>query len=571
MEDKESRLKFGISFKMSLICGIIVLLLLTISSFISVKLQSGLSRKMITAFEQTEKKSLDDEAEKLEAALVANSKINVNICSGVAQSFLYNFSQETIGKMLENFSQIDGVIAIKVLDVDGVDFGALWKNPGVQTGEKFPDGFSVDEQLSVVSDAIHGDEKVGTVRFYYTKKFVNLAIETHKQATLAGISDFNAIAGKNIRKSVTIQIIVTAVIIITLMITIVICLRIIVGGPIKNTVDMIEDIAQGEGDLTKRLSIKNDDEIGELSLWFNQFIEKIQGLIKDVSENAITVDTSSSVLSDISSVMSEGIEHLSNKSNTVAAAAEEMSANMNSVAAASEQAATNIDTVAASIDEMTMTIDEISKSSEEASSITSEAVVQARDAVTKVDELGQAARDISKVTEVINEISGQTNLLALNATIEAARAGEAGKGFAVVASEIKELAKQTADATFEIKDRIQTIQDSTGESVSMINTISGVITNVNDIVTTIATAMEEQSSTTQEIAENVKQASAGIQEVNENVAQSSTVSEEIAQDIAEMNAATEEISDSSSQLGLKATDLSELATNVTAMVSKFKI
>ncbi len=571
MAKDEKKLKLTISVKISLACGVIVLLLLAVSSFTSIRLQSGLSKNMITEFERIEKESLEEQSEKMAAALVATSKINLEICSGIAQEFLYNFDQERLGKALESFMKNEGIIAIKVLDADGGDFGAAWKLSGVQLGEKFPDEFKPDEKLSVAADAVHNNEKVGSVRIYYTEDLLKKEIADREKATLTGIENFGAIASQNIKKSVTIQVMVTGFIIIALMVTIVFCLRAIVGSPINNTINMIRDIAQGEGDLTRRLAVKSDDEIGELSLWFNRFVEKLQDLIKDVANNAVTVDTSSTELSDISAVMSQGIENLSDKSNTVAAAAEEMSANMNSVAAASEEAATNINMVAAATEEMTATIAEISKNSEEASSITGEAVEQAMDAVAKVDALGKAARDISKVTEVITDISGQTNLLALNATIEAARAGEAGKGFAVVANEIKDLAKQTADATLEIKDRIQTIQDSTQESVSKINSISGVITNVNDIVGTIAAAMDEQSSTTREISENVQQASAGIQEVNENVSQSSTVAQEIAQDISEVNSTAADISNSGSQLDMSSKDLSDLAGMLKEMVSKFKV
>ena len=138
MKNKENRLTFGISFKTSLICGIVVLSLLTISSFISVKLQSGLSRKMITAFEQNEKKSLEEESKKMEAALVANSKINLKICSGVAQSYLYNFSQDTIGKMLETFGQIEGILAIRVLMWTAVISAHYGKPLPFKPEKKFP-------------------------------------------------------------------------------------------------------------------------------------------------------------------------------------------------------------------------------------------------------------------------------------------------------------------------------------------------------------------------------------------------------------------------------------------------
>ncbi|MEA2083130.1 MAG: methyl-accepting chemotaxis protein [Thermodesulfobacteriota bacterium] len=344
-----------------------------------------------------------------------------------------------------------------------------------------------------------------------------------------------------------------------------------ITNPISKVADSLKDIAQGEGDLTKRIEVKSRDETGELAKHCNIFMEKLQGIIKDIAGNAELLSTSSTELSEISQQMSSSADETSGRANTVATAAEEMSSNMNSVAAAVEEASTNVGFVATSTEEMTSVINEIAQNTEKARGITGEAVSEAQSASEKVDELGKAAQDIGKVTETITEISEQTNLLALNATIEAARAGEAGKGFAVVANEIKELAKQTAEATSEIRSKIEGIQNSTEGTVYQIEQITKITNQVNEIVATIATAVEEQSVTTKEIANNVVQASQGISEVTENVAQSSTVSGEIAKDIAEVNQASSEMSNSSSQVNMSAEELTKLAENLKEKVGQFRI
>ncbi len=340
--------------------------------------------------------------------------------------------------------------------------------------------------------------------------------------------------------------------------------------PLANTSDILKDIAQGEGDLTKRIEIKNKDEVGELSDWFNQFIDKLQKIIKDIAGNANTLDHSSTSLSGLSEEMSVGADTMAEKTNMVAAATEEMSSGMNSVAAASEEASTNVNLVAAATEEMTSTINEIAQNSEKARSITMEMVTQAQTMSAKINELGTAALDIGNVTETITQISEQTNLLALNATIEAARAGEAGKGFAVVANEIKELAGQTAAATQEIKGKIDGIQGSTQETVVEIEKISKVIDSVNDIVATIATAVEEQSVTTKDISENLHQASLGIQEVNENVVQTSSVSGEISGDIADVSTTVTGVAQNSASVKTNAEELSALAEELNKLVGTFR-
>jgi methyl-accepting chemotaxis protein len=341
--------------------------------------------------------------------------------------------------------------------------------------------------------------------------------------------------------------------------------------PIVTASEMLKDIAQGEGDLTRRLTSTSNDEIGEMAKWFNVFIENIQRIIGSVADNARQVNDASAELNAISDQMSTGAGQTSDKSNTVAAASEEMSANMNSVAAAMEQAATNVGMVATATEEMTATISEIAQNTEKARGITGDAVNQAGNASSQVAELGTAAQEIGKVIETITEISEQVNLLALNATIEAARAGEAGKGFAVVANEIKDLARQTAAATGEIKSRVEGIQTSTDGTVTEIGNITRVVNQVNEIVSTIATAVEEQSVTTNEIAGNVAQAAQGIDEVNQNVAQSSTVSSEISHDIAEVTQAASEISNSSAQISMSAEALNQLAQQINDMVGRFKV
>jgi methyl-accepting chemotaxis protein len=342
-----------------------------------------------------------------------------------------------------------------------------------------------------------------------------------------------------------------------------------ITGPINKAVARLKDIAEGEGDLTKRLEVTTRDELGEMAGWFNKFLQNLQTMIKDITSNSATLSSASTELSAIAQQMSASAEQTSGKSNTVAAASEEMSTNFNSVAAAMEQAATNLNMVASATEQMTASVAEIAQNSEKARSITETAVSKAQETSQKVDDLGNAAQAISKVTEVITEISEQTNLLALNATIEAARAGEAGKGFAVVANEIKELAKQTAEATLEIKNQIEGVQGSTQETVADIGEISEVIAKVNETVCIIATAVEEQSATTQDIAGNISQASAGVQEVNGNVAQSTEVSTSISSDIAEVSQAANEMTSSSSQVNLSAEELASMAESINGMIGKF--
>jgi methyl-accepting chemotaxis protein len=344
-----------------------------------------------------------------------------------------------------------------------------------------------------------------------------------------------------------------------------------ISGPLTRAADMLKDISEGEGDLTRHLDAQGQDEIGRLARHFNNFVGKLRDLIKQIGDHTSSVAAASTELTAISGQMSTGARSTSGKANTVAAAAEEMSANMASVATGMDQASGNLSSVAAGAEEMTATIGDIAGNSERARSITSQAARQAQEVTELMQKLGQAAQEIGKVTETITNISEQTNLLALNATIEAARAGAAGKGFAVVASEIKELAKQTSSATEDIKGRIAGIQSTTGNAVANIEAIAKVIGNVSDIVSTIATAIEEQAAVTKDIAGNIGRASSGVRDANDRVRETSSVSQSIAKDIGGVNQDAAQMTSASDQTRISAEELSKLSEQLKALVGRFKV
>ena len=343
-----------------------------------------------------------------------------------------------------------------------------------------------------------------------------------------------------------------------------------ISRPVGKTVALLKDIAEGEGDLTRRLDDSRGDELGEMARWFNTFVEKLQQIIIKVSQNAAVVAESSRALTETATEMASGAETTSRQSANVTSAAEETSTNMSGMANSTERMAANVRTVAAAVEELTASIAEIAKNASEAASVADQANRITLESNKEIGQLGDAADEIGKVIQTIQDIAEQTNLLALNATIEAARAGEAGKGFAVVATEVKELAKQTATATEDIRSRIERIQVSTGEAVTSIGTIGEVIQKVNDVSQTIASAVEEQSATTKEIAHNVAETSTAAEAVRESATQSAMAGSEITKSIVEVDNAAKRSAAGATETQAAAADLTRLGSELTELVSSFR-
>ncbi len=362
-------------------------------------------------------------------------------------------------------------------------------------------------------------------------------------------------------------------IIIGIIITTILCIAIIilvsffVIKPIHRLVAGVKSI---EGDLTKKLVVTSKDELGDLASWFNTFLESLRQTIKNIAEDANQVGAASSGFLTISSDLATQARESSNRAQALATASEKVSISMQTITGNMEKTSENTTMVAAATEQMTATINEIAGNSEKAKQISSEAVHQASTVSSKVSELGKAAQSIGAFTQAITDISEQTNLLALNATIEAARAGDAGKGFAVVAGEIKDLALQTAKATNDIKEKITDIQNTTTGTANEIEAISRVITDVNEIISTIAESIQEQSVATSEISTNVSQTSRGIEDATQNVTSGVSGIEEINNDIASLNATSDKMSEESNDVAVKARQLEQMASELGALVGRFK-
>jgi len=273
--------------------------------------------------------------------------------------------------------------------------------------------------------------------------------------------------------------------------------------PIRNMVARLQDIAEGEGDLTQRLEIDTRDELGEMARWFNLFADKLQNSLRRIGEQAQSVTIASRELNGISGDL---------ETTTLATSEQSLRASDGST-----EVSGHVQRATEGVTQMEISIGEISRNVHEVSEVARTAVDAANQTTSTVVELEESSGKIDNVLKVISSIAEQTNLLALNATIEAARAGEAGKGFAVVANEVKELAKETAKATDDVRKLVESIAASSHAAVDAIGDISKIINQIDSNQTAIAGAVEQQATTANEVGSTIVQASNITGDIAENI------------------------------------------------------
>lgn len=382
-----------------------------------------------------------------------------------------------------------------------------------------------------------------------------------------------------------------AIIIIVSLVALVVCIVVsillaaTIIRPISRVTRQLKEISEGEGDLTRQLEVKSNDEVGELAKYFNKMIDNLRQLIRQVGMGAEQVAASSEELTASAEQTSRSTEH-------IAVAMQDVSAGSERQVQSVSESSKFITEMSLGLNQITDNTQQVSNSVVKAAEVAAEGQVSIHSVVDQMESinqqmlqlaemiavLGQRSQEVEEIVSVIRGIAGQTNLLALNAAIEAARAGEHGRGFAVVADEVRKLAEESSQSAQQISDMVQSIQADTEAAVASMNGTTAEVRKGMNTVAEAGKSFEQIQRAVGDVNGQVQEVSAAVQQISaetEQVVQSIATIDEIAASTASgtqnVAAAAQEQLASMEEITSSAMSLSKMAEELQALVGQFKV
>jgi methyl-accepting chemotaxis protein len=307
-----------------------------------------------------------------------------------------------------------------------------------------------------------------------------------------------------------------------------------VNTPLNALLTSLKDIAQGEGDLTKSLQVVSEDEIGEVSYWFNKFLDSMREMIRKLK-------TQSEELYQATLNISTALEQMASTSKEIEAAVLTTENRMQT----SKESLDKISDEIQQQDKIVTEMDRVFCTVKENSITSSEAILKT---VSEMNQIKQQSEDITQMINMIINISKQTNLLSLNAAIEAAKAGEQGKGFAVVAEEVRKLAEKTSQASDSITETVTKSNDKIHNANNTVLSTGDVLKHIADNVVQVSTFVEKAKNIAKNQTDGIAEILNSIEEVSKLTMQNASATTEMTETISEISKTAIQLTTVSEQL-----------------------